>query len=265
MAATDGQLDAVAVYLGEELDLKAASASYGARAGGTDPVFVPVGQGRAALFRYGVVVFLGADADERRTALTALEPHVLGRFSAYEVEEATILIEPESEEHRGRDGVILLRRIDHGRLSVVSEALAKSTALAHYEREVGGLIDLVEPLTRSLREGHRPIRGHRRLVTQLGSALLTQARVMGRHEVIEKPEVTWDQPELDRLFTRMSAEYELEERARILSAKAEFVSGSIQLLIDMDRHRQSIRVEWYIVLLIVLEIVILVFEMFVLR
>ena len=78
----------------------------------------------------------------------------------------------------------------------------------------------------------------------------------------EKPDIAWDDPGLDRFYERLSAEYELVERERALSRKLDLISQAAQTVLDLFNQRQSIRVEWYIVILIVVEIVIILFQMF---
>jgi uncharacterized Rmd1/YagE family protein len=86
--------------------------------------------------------------------------------------------------------------------------------------------------------------------------------MVGRVEVTEKPEITWDDPKLDRLYERLSIEYELRERDRALSRKLELISHTAQTYLNLLQHRQSLRVEWYIVLLIVVEIVLFIYDLF---
>ncbi|HVN25029.1 MAG TPA: RMD1 family protein, partial [Syntrophorhabdales bacterium] len=88
----------------------------------------------------------------------------------------------------------------------------------------------------------------------IGDVLLIQAQTVGRVEVTEKPEITWDQPALDRLYERLAAEYELHDRDLALSRKLELVSRTAETYLDLLNSRQNIRLEWYIVVLILVEI-----------
>ena len=78
---------------------------------------------------------------------------------------------------------------------------------------------------------------------------------MGRVEITEKPEIVWDDMELDRLYERIATEYELRDRDLALARKLDLISRTAETYIDLVNHRQGLRVEWYIVVLIVLEIV----------
>jgi uncharacterized Rmd1/YagE family protein len=82
----------------------------------------------------------------------------------------------------------------------------------------------------------------------------------GRIEVSEKPELIWDYPEFERLYVRLEDEFELAERHAAIDRKLGLISKTAQTLLDLLHNRRSLRVEWYIVILIVVEIVINVGE-----
>lgn len=92
--------------------------------------------------------------------------------------------------------------------------------------------------------------------------LLIQHKMVGHVEVLEKPDVLWDHPELERFYARLRDEYELRERERALNRKLELVSRTVATLLELIQNRRSLRVEWYIVLLILFEIALTLYGMF---
>jgi uncharacterized Rmd1/YagE family protein len=140
--------------------------------------------------------------------------------------------------------------------------LAKSAALAHYEASVARDLGRIELLAARLRRsGIRGV-GTRELLQASGESLLTEAWTVGRVQVTEKPDVTWDAPLLDRLYTRLSEEYELRERDVTLTRKLALVARTAGLSLELVQNRRSLRVEWYIVILILVEIVIILYDIF---
>jgi uncharacterized Rmd1/YagE family protein len=89
-----------------------------------------------------------------------------------------------------------------------------------------------------------------------------QQTMVGRVEVGEKPEVLWERPDLERLYERLKDEFEVDERHRALERKLVLISRTAETGLDLLHNRSSLRVEWYIVILIVIEIVLLVWDMF---
>lgn len=85
--------------------------------------------------------------------------------------------------------------------------------------------------------------------------------MVGRVETGEKPELLWERPELERLYMRLADEYELRERERALDRKLDVVSRTVETLLGLVQTRSSTRVEWYIVLLIVAELVLAAYSL----
>jgi len=127
--------------------------------------------------------------------------------------------------------------------------------LAHYETRIADIFDRIEPLAATLREKGRPGATGRVLLRHIGDVLLMQQQMVGRVETAETPELLWEHPELERFYMRLADEYELRERDRALDRKLDVVSRTVETLLSLVQTRSSMRVEWYIVLLIVAELV----------
>jgi uncharacterized Rmd1/YagE family protein len=91
--------------------------------------------------------------------------------------------------------------------------------------------------------------------------LTTQQRMVGRVETGEKPELLWEHPELERLYMRLADEYELRERDRALDRKLDVISRTLETLLGLVQTRSSARVEWYILFLIVAELVLAIYSL----
>jgi len=229
------------------------------------PLSVRAGErGYAFIFRFGVVVLVDVASEEETKFLQAMVPFVSSPFKAPETEEAEIAIDPEHTERVDSSGILKLNTATVERLQVVSNVLAKSTVLAHYEGRVANVFDRIERLAEDLKRGIQPARG-RELLSEIGDVLLIQAKTVGRVEVTEKPEITWDQPELDRLYGRLAAEYELHDRDLALLRKLELVSRTAETYLNLLNNRQNIRLEWYIVVLILVEIGLALYQFIITR
>jgi uncharacterized Rmd1/YagE family protein len=227
---------------------------------GLNPLALSAGRRSLAIvFRFGVVCAMDLDRDEEGELLARVRSAVVGPFDEPELEECEIAVDEESGDRVDAEGRIHLRDSSVERMQVVAEVLAKSTVLAHHEERVASVFDRIERLAAELREGGTPARG-RDLVREIGGVLQIQSQMVGRVEVTEKPEITWDRPDLDRLYERLAAEYELRDRDVALTRKLELVSQGAQTYLDLLTTRRSLRVEWYIVALIAVEIAISVWE-----
>lgn len=225
------------------------------------PLTLKVGSdGFVLLFRYGAVVFVNVGDAERQHFLEMLAPRVSDRLPNPEVERSDIVIDANNGDTVARNGEIVLRNNAPERLQVVAHVLGKNAVLSHYEGLMSAVIDRVEPLAENLRRKGQSRSAIRELLRELGSVLSTQHRMIGRVEIDEKPDVLWDHPELERLYARLDDEYELRERNHALVRKLATIQETIRTMLDLVQDTRSHRVEWYIVLLIVIEIVLSLVE-----
>jgi uncharacterized Rmd1/YagE family protein len=255
-------IKARALFIGERIDLRALETTHRLA---ISPMAVTAGaEGCAVLFRYGVVVLFALAPLEEVAFLKHVEPLLGERFAQSEVEELEIALDPTKREQEDH-GIVYLHEFSIERLQIVADILAKSVVLAYHEASVARVFDKIEPLAVGLQQEGRGWRKSEELIRYIGGALLVNHKMVGRVEVGEKPELLWERPELERLYARLEDEYEIRERHLALERKLGLVSRTAETLLDLLQHHRSLRVEWYIVILIVLEILLTLYQMFVSR
>lgn len=227
----------------------------------TTPLMFRVGEGYVAVFRYGVVVTVGLDPIAEDEVLRGIAPRVRGAAIQREEEMVRLSAREDQGEGVGGDGIVNIGRFSPDKLLVVADALAKSTALANDERQVAKVFDTIEPWARKLaQEGRRP-GGRRAMVRLIGESLLVQHRVAEQVAVREKPDILWDRPDLERLYARLEDEYELIERAESLARKLAVIAETVTVMTDLIDTERSLRLEAIVVVLILLEVALTLFQM----
>lgn len=253
-------IDVRAVFLSERLDLRSLET---ARSLAISPLMIAAGEsGCAALFRYGVVVLFGLEPIEEVSFLSQLEPMIHEPYPDHESEQMQIFVDATRQEHVDRSGNLHLRELSIERLQIVADILSKSVVVGRYEKRVAAAFDRIEPLAANLqRSGHGLNKG-KELMQHIGETLLIQHKMVGRVEIVDKPEILWERPELERLYAYLEDEYELQERHRALERKIDLISKTVETQLDILHNTRALRVEWYVVALIVIEIFLSLYEMF---
>jgi uncharacterized Rmd1/YagE family protein len=230
------------------------------------PLALRAGQdGIAVVFRYGVAVLFNMSIEEEAGFLERLLPRIGGRMTPPEEEAATVELLGETGDQVAAGGPIQVRDMSMARLLVVSDVLAKSVVLAHDEREVAKVFETIEPFVRELASSGKFFRNRRGILKLIGEALLVQHNVSGRVAIADKPDALWDRPDLERLYARLEDEYELTARVETLNRKLEVVAETADTLADIIDTRRSLRLEIVVVLLIAVEIVIGLSQIFAAR
>ena len=164
----------------------------------TTPLAFRVGGGGfAILFRYGVAVLIGMSPLEEDEIVRGLAGRIIGPLARREEESAQIEIAPEKDEQITPNGTISLKALLPEHVLIIADAIATNVILAHDERNVSAVFDVIEPLARELAEHGRTPGGRRAILKHIGNALLVQHRVSGLVAVAEKPDVLWGERTLN--------------------------------------------------------------------
>jgi uncharacterized Rmd1/YagE family protein len=248
-----------ALLIGDRLDLRTVQKT---ERRVETPLVVAAGErGFAVLFRYAATVMFNVQPAEEVAFLSDLRTALEKPHERPESEETEIRVDPDGSDRIDPSGVVRLKKVTKDHLLVIADVLAKSVVLAYYEDRVARVFDQIEPVAGQLRRTGRGPASVRHLLDRIGDVLVTQHRMVGRVEVTEKPELLWERPDLDRLYLRLQDEYELPERDRALSRKLDLVSQTATTSLGLLEAKRSLRVEWYIVILIIVEIVISLYDL----
>lgn len=257
------KMTARALLLGERIDTAGLER---ADLVSTSPLAFPVGQnGFAVLYRFGVAVLFGLSPLEEDEIVQRIGGRVSGpapENARDEDESLVIETMTTGEEKALSNGRLAVRDLSPPRLLVIADALAKSVALHRDERRVNAVFDTIEPFAAELAGKGRPPWRRKAMLELIGQTLLVRHRVSGRVAVDDKPDVLWDRPDLERLYARLEDEYELEARGRTLNAKIDVIGKTAEALTDLIDAERSVRLEWTIIVLIAVEILLSLFQIF---
>jgi uncharacterized Rmd1/YagE family protein len=228
----------------------------------TQPLAFRTGNGGiVVLFRFGVAVLIGMSALEEDEVIRQLQGRITRPTQRREEESTRIELASDKDEQILPGGAIILKSLTNEHALLIADALATSVMLAHDERNVAEVFDVIEPLARELAERGRRPGGRRAILKHIGNALLVQQRVSGLVAVAEKPDVLWERPSLERLYARLEDEYELKERADVLTRKLTVISETAKAIADIIDTERSLRLEAIIVILILVEIGFTVYQL----
>lgn len=247
-----------AFLLAERIDTRGLARAEGDT--GVDPVAVRLGNGHGFVFRAGAAAHVGLSEEEAQDFLLSLAGRLRNPFRVPSSEDATLVVRPDDSEQGLPEGAIAVRGLDLPRLTVVADVLAKAAALNSLEEIVQTALTRVEPFAEQLAQEGRPGAGLAELNRRLGAAMVAQHRMVGRFAIAEKPEVLWDHPQLERLYARLEAEYELNERAAAVERKIDLLRSTTSTVTDLIQNRSAHRLEWAIIGLIALEIVLSLYD-----
>ena len=217
------------------------------------PLVVPGEPGAQGFaFRWGAVVTIGASAAGADALVASLAPR-LAEPLADPVEE-TAEIGEGGADAADPQGVVRLRELSAPRLALVAEMLAKSAALSHQEMLLARSLDRLEPIVRRLATHGRLAVMSGALLRSIGESLAARTRAAGRVDTRAKPDLLWDNPELEPLRARLDDEWEIAERSEALDQKLAMIRETSETMLSLIEARRSRGLELAVVLLIAIEL-----------
>ena len=144
---------------------------------------------------------------------------------------------------------------------IVATVLAKSIAFEAVENQVDELLDEMEATIEQLKQG------------KLSTSDTTLSRLFGRIlgyklnsvsslMLLDEPDITWEDEQAAGLFSRLYQLYELASRYDVIRHKSDTLMNIAEVFSGLVHARRSTLLEWGIIMLIVVEIILTLWQMF---
>ena len=249
-----------AVAFEENLSLRELAASYPeARLGLRDMRLTAGDDGGIFIYPFGAVVFHDVTPERREAELARLYRARPGLTTQVVRESFTVREEPGSRVDIAA-GSLVVDQFGEDRAAVVALIVAQSAALEYYERIVAGLFTRTTELVDPLEKRGSVSAQIRRLHRFIGEAIATRNEVFTVLALLDKPDATWDDPAMDRIYDELRAEFDLVDRYTTMEQKLDGVQEALELVLDVARDRRMWLLEVTIVLLILFELLLEVFR-----
>ena len=225
-----------------------------------DRLLASLGPDRWALaYDFGGVVFVGVEPKECERLVAQVGARLIGEPHPPLTETFLIELDPGKPMEVRFDRVVL-PALDLGAVEIVAEVLAQSVAMDYYADDVAEIEAETDRIAAELRSQGR-IPGRVRPTLQfIGLCIATRNDVISTLALFDKPDATWENEQLDRLWNGMRKMLEFDDRYRALDAKLRVFQDNLVLLVDLARQRDTLALELAVVLLIVIEVVVMVWQ-----
>jgi uncharacterized Rmd1/YagE family protein len=242
-------------YIDGQIDLKAFCASHQHHPIlGTNPlVLEPQKDSFVFLSRFGGVVFWNCPGPLTRQIHEELKS--LPGLSRLEEQARDFLkVKVGVAEDSVGFSEVRLRGLTLEKLCIVSLTLAQSVALEHFEAAVSQAMSRFQPVVSALSHAGKLMLPHREVLRIVGFAMEVRAAVLDNLTLFDDPPETWESESLAHLDSALYDQFDLEERLGAIKEKLAYLQDAGATFLGLLDTRKNHRLEWIIILLIVLEI-----------
>jgi uncharacterized Rmd1/YagE family protein len=208
-------------------------------------------------YPFGTVVFVDVPAAERDRQLELLHATYPG-LTAETARESFRVREELGKAPGMVEGLLVLDRLTPPRLGVVALVVAQSAAMEYYERIVEQLFARTGELVDRMQSEGRVSLRTRRLHRFIGEAIGTRNEVLSVLHLLDRPEATWEDPAMDRIYGDLREEFDLTDRYEALESKLKGIQEALELVLGVARDRRLVLLELAVVLLILFELLVAV-------
>lgn len=163
-------------------------------------------------------------------------------------------------EERATFEELFLRNLNIDKMKIISYVSAQSVALDRYEEEIDVRLHELGQVVAKLKSGKKAAFHQSDVLRQVGNVLSVKQTTVSRLSLFDKPDETWKKEEIEQLYNRLRAEYELRDRFDVLNEKIDFLSENNITLLNYLSSQKSNYLEIWVIILIVVEIVLFVIE-----
>jgi uncharacterized Rmd1/YagE family protein len=144
---------------------------------------------------------------------------------------------------------------DRKALRMIMLNVSQSVALDYYSEQTTQLMEDTNYHTQILEKKGRLAISGTKLKKFIGKTLLLKNRIAENLYIFDSPPETWEDERLDKLNTELKRNFELTERFRNVSEGLGIVKENLELFRDILQYRNSVFLEWIIIVLIAIEVI----------
>jgi required for meiotic nuclear division protein 1 len=218
------------------------------------PVIVEIQETYAAFLPFGVLVYW-ADSKQNLVEIVLHIEKMLNvkSLGADGHNELSVSTNHADESVGFRE--IELKKLSVEHIKLISETFGQSLALHRCQDSVQNLFAQCHPLVKELQERGGIKLSSKKILKIVGKTLAIREETLAKLALIDAPSETWRSERLTRLHGQLYDHFNIKQRLGSLQTKLDYLLDLNETLMNLIRHRESNRLEWVIIALIVIEVV----------
>lgn len=210
------------------------------------------------VFDYGIVVFGNYDAIAKSEFLNFIKNYSTNLINLDLTDNYQINIDSTYVKPVVKSNSVTIWQNDPSTLRIVMLNLGQSVALDYYESLTNDIITSSKHYIVELEKFGKISISKRDLLKYIGKVLNIKNSIVDNLYILDDPNLVWDNDDLDVLNRLLKANFDINMRFKDLDYRLQIVENNLKLFTDVLNVRESSRLEWTIIILILIEIVIVI-------
>ncbi|XP_015592886.1 required for meiotic nuclear division protein 1 homolog isoform X2 [Cephus cinctus] len=155
-----------------------------------------------------------------------------------------------------QDGIIILAA-DATDLDkyTFSNAIVQSVKLGIWETSLDRYVNSIEFITEDLKAGRKIRMSREEVLRKQGELFALRHLINLSSDLLDTPDFYWEREELENLYQQTCSYFSISKRTRVMNEKLNHCVELVELLSSHLSDRHHVRLEWMIIILIMVEVV----------
>ncbi len=206
------------------------------------------------LLSYGVVVFANISKGDMQWEINRITPFSTNAKTNPVEDDLEVTFSDDNQINIGFSES-KIGRFDHAVNKMVMMNLAQTVALDQYTLLGEQILHQINGHTDLMRIKGRILLSKRKALRFIGTTLTTKNTIAQHLYILDSPEIAWEDEFLDQLHKQFVKHFELAQRYRALESTLQIIGDNLDVYLSYNNHRESSRLEWIIIILIVIEVI----------
>lgn len=133
--------------------------------------------------------------------------------------------------------------------------VSQSVALDYYLGITEQLLEDTRQHTNYLEAKGKLDIGGKKLKKYIGKVLNVKNKISENLYIFDSPDAVWDDEKLNKLNIELKKKFDLKDRYQTISQQLNIVKENLELFKDIMFHKESSKLKWIIIILIVIEVI----------
>lgn len=208
----------------------------------------------AAFLPFGILLYWAGDEQQFVQIMMRIEKQFSAKNLPFEGRKE-LEVSSKANEDTVSFREISLKHLSVQHIKVISEVFGQSAALHRCDVMVQELLSKCQPVVKELQMTGNMHLSSKELLKLVGKTLSLREELLAKLALIDSPPEIWHSERLSRLHYDLSERFNIKPRLASLQTKLEFLLDVNETLMNLIRHRESHRLEWIVISLIVIEVI----------
>lgn len=205
-------------------------------------------------FPYGCVVLWGLDEFEEKLVLERVKQFEKDPMNRLERDDFTFIY---GETMKIEEDEIFIQNKSATTKLAISHGLAQSVKLTIFEETVHKTIETTKVLPNELASAGKITLSRKEISKKMGELFIERNIINLNSEILDTPEFFWEFPELEPFYRKTAHYLDISKRVEAMNKRLTVIHELFEILSNELNHQHSSRLEWTIIILIIIEVIII--------